>query len=42
MGNNDEAIMHNMINKGREDDEGNYTQAEADPEPRQHGYDIGA
>jgi 2-hydroxychromene-2-carboxylate isomerase len=31
-----------MINMGREDDKGDYTQAEADPEPRQHGYDIGA
>jgi hypothetical protein len=37
MGNNGEAIMHDMIN-----DEGNYTQAEADPEPGQNGYDIEA
>jgi hypothetical protein len=35
MGNDGEAIMHDMINKGREDDEGDYTQAEVDPEPRQ-------
>jgi hypothetical protein len=25
MGNDGEAIMHDMINTGREDDEGNYT-----------------
>jgi hypothetical protein len=42
MGNDGEVIMHDMINKGREDDEGDYTQAEADPEPRQQGNDIGA
>jgi hypothetical protein len=35
-------IMHDMINMGRGDDEGNYTQADADPKPGQHGYDIGA
>jgi hypothetical protein len=41
MDNDGEAIMHDRINTGREDDEGDYTQAEADPEPGQHGYDIG-
>jgi hypothetical protein len=42
MGNNGEAIMHDMINMGREDDEGDYTQVEANLETGQHGYDIGA
>jgi hypothetical protein len=37
MGHDGEAIMQDMIN-----DEGDYTQPEADPEPGQHGYDIGA
>jgi hypothetical protein len=41
MGNDGKAIMHNMINTGREDDEGDYTQDEANPEPGQHVYDIG-
>jgi hypothetical protein len=36
MGNDGEVIMQDMIN-----DEGDYTQAEADPEPGQHDYDIG-
>jgi hypothetical protein len=40
MENNGEAIMHDMINTGGEDGEGDYTQAE--PEPNQHAYDIGA
>jgi hypothetical protein len=39
---NGEAFMNDMINMGHLDDEGDYTQAEPDPEPRQHGYDIGA
>jgi hypothetical protein len=34
---NGEAIMHDIINKGGEDGEGDYTQAE----PEQHTYDIG-
>jgi hypothetical protein len=34
-------IMHDMINMGQGDDEGDYTQANADPKPGQHGYDIG-
>jgi hypothetical protein len=41
MENDGEAIMHDMINMCQEDYEGDYTQAEADPEPRQHNYDIG-
>jgi hypothetical protein len=41
MGNDGKAIMHDMINTGQEDDEGDYTQAKADPEPGQHNYDIG-
>jgi hypothetical protein len=37
MGNNGEAIMHEMIKTGREDGEGDYTQAELEEDP----YDIG-
>jgi hypothetical protein len=40
MENNGEAIIHDMINTSGEDGEGDYTQAE--PEPNQHAYDIGA
>jgi hypothetical protein len=36
-GHDGEAIMQDMINE-----EVDYTQAEADPEPGQHGYDIGS
>jgi hypothetical protein len=41
MENNGEAILHDVINTGRENDEGDYTQAEANPETGQHVYDIG-
>jgi hypothetical protein len=37
MGHDGEAIMQDMIN-----DEGEYTQVEANPEPGKHGYGIGA
>jgi hypothetical protein len=39
MENNGKAIMHDMINTCRDDGEGDYTQAE--PEPNQHAYEIG-
>jgi hypothetical protein len=42
MENDGEAIMHDMINTGRENDKGDYIQAEADPKHGQHVYDIGA
>jgi hypothetical protein len=41
MGVDGEAIMNDMINTGRGDDEGDYTQAKPDTQPGQHGYDIG-
>jgi hypothetical protein len=41
-GDDGKAIMNDMINTEHGDDEGDYTQVEPDPEPRQHGYDIGA
>jgi hypothetical protein len=37
MGHDGEAIMQYMIN-----DEGEYTQVEANPEPGKHGYGISA
>jgi hypothetical protein len=39
MGVDGEAIMNDMINTGRGDNEGDYTLAEPDTQPRQHGYE---
>jgi hypothetical protein len=37
-----EAFMNDMINTGRGDVDGDYTQAEPNTHFGQHGYDIGA